>query len=179
MAVTAMGPKRKADRELKVASACSGMGTESFALKQMQVPHRLVLACEIQKTMREFLQRNHEPQTLLPDCTSPGFLRAGVGAELFVAGFPCQTFSGAGRNAGMEDPRGRVIISLIKWLRAHQPHAFILENVQGLVHRHPKVFRAIVRKLEGILDMDTNKGCYRITWAIMNSRDHGVPQAPL
>ncbi len=79
----------------------------------------------------------------------------------------------------MEDPRGRVIISLIKWLRAHQPHAFILENVQGLVRRHPKVFRAILRKLEGILDVDTNKGCYRITWAIMNSRDHGVPQAPL
>jgi site-specific DNA-cytosine methylase len=27
--------------------------------------------------------------------------------------------------------------------------------------------------------VDTNEGCYRITWAIMNSRDHGVPQAPL
>lgn len=175
--MTAMGRKRNADGTLKVASACSGMGTESFALNSMQVPHHLILASEIQQPMREFLRSNHAPRVLLPDCTSAEFLQAGAGADLFVAGFPCQTFSSAGRNSGVKDPRGRVIVSLIKWLRAHQPAAFILENVPGLVRRHPKVFRAILRKLEGILDLDTNKGCYRVTWAIVNSRDHGVPQA--
>ena len=180
MAVTAMGPKRNADiRKLKVASACSGMSTESFALKRMNVPHRLVLACELEDKMRYFIRHNHKPKTLLSDCTTPEFLRAGAGAELFVAGFPCQTFSAAGRNAGLNDPRGRVIEWLIKWLSIHQPHAFILENVQGLVRRHQKIFRAIMRGLEGILDTGTNKVCYRITWAIMNSRHHGVPQAPL
>ena len=180
MALTAMGPKRNADiRKLKVASACSGMSTESFALKRMNVPHHLVFACELEDKMRYFIRHNHKPETLLSDCTTPEFLRAGAGAELFVAGFPCQTFSAAGRNAGLNDPRGRVIEWLIKWLSIHQPHAFILEIVEGLVRRHQKIFRAIMRGLEGILDTGTNKVCYRITWAIMNSRHHGVPQAPL
>ena len=171
------GLKRSSDGALKVASACSGMGTESFALQRTQVPHRLVLASELQPTLRQFPQRNRDPETLVPDCTTPEFLQAGVGADIFVAGFPCQSFSQAGRNLGVEDARGRVVTSLIKWLRAHQPAAFILENVKGLLHFHPKVFRAILRKLGGIHDSDTNEGCYHITWDIVNSRDHGVPQA--
>eukprot|EP00971_Amphidinium_carterae_P256452 5091806-Amphidinium_carterae.1 len=81
------GPKMSV---LKVASACSGLGTESFALKALCVQHSMVMFCEQKKELRSFLKKAHEvvPSRVLKDVYNESFLSAGEGANLLVAGFP-------------------------------------------------------------------------------------------
>lgn len=165
---------------LRVASACSGMSTESFALTKIGVPHTLVVACELKPHMRKFIEHYHSPTTLLADVTSDEFATSD-GADILVAGFPCQPFSAAGLQQGIADAQGRglIIEHLISWLRTHLPACFILENVKGLVSEvHIGTFSAIFKSLCGIIDPDTGKTAYRVVWKVLNSSDFKAPQEP-
>jgi len=53
--------------------------------------------------------------------------------DLLLAGFPCQAFSVAGYRKGFEDTRGTLFHDVARILAIHQPKAFLLENVKGLV----------------------------------------------
>ena len=53
-------------------------------------------------------------------------------AELFVGGFPCQSFSYSGLRAGLEDSRGILFYEIAKIINFKQPPMFLLENVAGL-----------------------------------------------
>jgi DNA (cytosine-5)-methyltransferase 1 len=52
--------------------------------------------------------------------------------DLLVGGVPCQSWSIAGKNRGIEDPRGKLWLEVIRLLRQSKPTAFIFENVKGL-----------------------------------------------
>lgn len=53
--------------------------------------------------------------------------------DLLCAGFPCQSFSIAGRKEGFEDPRSNVFWKIIEILKFHKPNIVILENVKNLI----------------------------------------------
>lgn len=89
--------------------------------------------------------------------------------DLLIAGFPCQTFSVIGRQAGFSDDRGQIIFHLSRILREKKPKCFILENVKGLVrHDSGKTIKKIVEELE-------NSG-YATTYKVISSLYCGVPQ---
>ena len=89
--------------------------------------------------------------------------------DLLIAGFPCQTFSVIGRQAGFSDDRGQIIFHLSRILREKRPKCFILENVKGLVrHDNGKTIKQIVEELE-------NSG-YTTTYKVISSLFCGVPQ---
>lgn len=89
--------------------------------------------------------------------------------DMMIAGFPCQTFSIAGKRAGFEDDRGTVIYGLIKLLRAREVSCFLLENVKGLVnHDRGRTFAIILAELA--------KVGYEVYHSVLNSQDFGVPQ---
>ena len=89
--------------------------------------------------------------------------------DLLVGGFPCQSFSIAGKRRGFEDTRGTLFFDIARILRAKQPASFILENVKGLLsHDNGKTFRTIIATL-------TDLG-YDLQWQVLNSKDFGVPQ---
>jgi hypothetical protein len=165
---------------LRVASACSGMCTESFALTKIGVPHSLVVACEIKPHMRKFIEHYHSPTTLLADVASDEFATSD-GADILIAGFPCQPFSAAGLQQGIADQQGRglIITHLMSWLRTHLPACFVLENVKGLLSEvHIRTFINIMTAMRGIIDPDTGTTAYRIVWKVMNSSDFKTPQEP-
>ena len=54
--------------------------------------------------------------------------------DLYVAGYPCPSFSALGRKRGGLDPRGVVTLYGSQWIIKEQPKACILENVAGLLH---------------------------------------------
>ena len=89
--------------------------------------------------------------------------------DIMIAGFPCQTFSIAGKRAGFEDSRGLVIYGLIKILKEKNVKAFIMENVKGLVN-HDKG-----RTLQIISEALDDAG-YDFDYKVLNSIDYGVPQ---
>lgn len=89
--------------------------------------------------------------------------------DCLVGGFPCQTFSIAGKRAGFEDVRGTMFFELARILRAKKPRFFVFENVKGLLsHDEGRTFLTIITTL--------NELGYDCQWQLLNSKNHGVPQ---
>ena len=89
--------------------------------------------------------------------------------DLLVGGFPCQTFSIAGKRAGFEDTRGTMFFELARIAKAKVPMFMLFENVKGLVsHDKGKTLEVILETLQEL--------GYYTNYEIHNSKDHGVPQ---
>lgn len=106
--------------------------------------------------------------------------------DVLLAGFPCQTFSQAGLEAGFNDKEKGVIFSHIaEIIKRSRPKAVFLENVDNLV-RHDKgnTFRIIIQTLEKALDYKVIGVNYNLLGEpiyngrdfIRNSRYFGIPQ---
>ena len=90
--------------------------------------------------------------------------------DLLCGGFPCQSFSDAGKRGGFADPRGTLFFELSRLAEARKPRYLLFENVPGLLHRDEgRTFAAILHTLEGM--------GYGVEWQVLNSRDFGVPQS--
>ena len=90
--------------------------------------------------------------------------------DILLAGFPCQAFSIAGRRGGFNDTRGTLFFDVARILKHKRPKAFLLENVKGLTnHDKGKTFQTIMNILENELG-------YIVHYAVLNSKDYGIPQ---
>lgn len=93
---------------------------------------------------------------------------------LLAGGPPCQSFSSAGKQKGLEDDRGRLFKDFVRAARALRPSLILFENVQGLVTaRDPEgriggVLEAIQAEFEG--------SGYACRFALVNAADYGTPQ---
>lgn len=91
--------------------------------------------------------------------------------DILTAGFPCQSFSIAGKRGGFEDTRGTLFFDVARIIRKKQPEAFFLENVKGLVnHDRGKTLEVILNTLREDLDYFVPDP------EIINAKDFGVPQ---
>lgn len=89
--------------------------------------------------------------------------------DLMIAGFPCQTFSIAGKREGFCDSRGLIVYGLIKILVKKNVPFFIMENVKGLVnHNKGKTLNTIITNL--------SDAGYKVQYKVLNSENYGVPQ---
>lgn len=89
--------------------------------------------------------------------------------DLLVGGVPCQSWSIAGKNKGVHDPRGKLWLEVIRLVARFKPKAFLFENVKGLADpRHRE-------SLNFIIDSFKNSG-YHVEYKVLNSFDFGVPQ---
>lgn len=89
--------------------------------------------------------------------------------DLLAAGFPCQSFSVAGKRKGFQDPRGTLFWNILQVIDAKRPPLILLENVKGLLsHDRGETFATILRELG-------NRN-YWTEYQILNSRNYSVPQ---
>ena len=89
--------------------------------------------------------------------------------DLLVGGFPCQSFSVAGKRKGFDDTRGTLFFEIARILKYKRPRYILLENVKGLLsHDSGKTFQTILKVLSDI--------GYRVEWQVLNSKNFGVPQ---
>ena len=89
--------------------------------------------------------------------------------DLLVGGFPCPSFSIAGKRKGLEDVRGQLVFEIIRILRGKKPKMFLLENVKGLLsHDKGKTMEIICEEL--------CESGYAIDFEVLNSKNFGVPQ---
>ena len=89
--------------------------------------------------------------------------------QLIAAGFPCQSFSIAGKRRGFEDTRGTLIYEVFRFASILKPQILLLENVRGLLtHDKGKTFGIILSAMD-------NLG-YDAEWQVLNSKNFGVPQ---
>lgn len=91
--------------------------------------------------------------------------------DVLCAGFPCQAFSKAGKQAGMNDTRGTLFFEVETILKSKRPKYIFLENVRNLVsHDSGNTWRIITENL-GTLG-------YRLTKdpLILSPHQFGIPQ---
>lgn len=105
---------------------------------------------------------------------------------LVVGGPPCQAFSTAGRQRGLADFRGNVILQYLRVVSDIRPEYFILENVRGILsaklnavpdeykeYEKIKDFKGSV--LEFITSQFKELG-YSISYALLDAANYGVPE---
>lgn len=79
-------------------------------------------------------------------------------------GPPCQSFSSAGKRAGLDDPRGQMVYEPMRYVRVIRPRWVALEQVPEVLG----YWRWIARELR---EMGYSAWC-----GILNAADYGVPQ---
>ena len=89
--------------------------------------------------------------------------------DLICAGFPCQSFSVAGKRRGFSDMRGTLIFEVARIVGEKRPAFLLLENVPGLLSHDGG------RTFETILSTFADLG-YTLEWCVHNSKFFGVPQ---
>ena len=68
--------------------------------------------------------------------------------DLICGGFPCQSFSIAGKRGGFEDARGTLFFEIARIARVKRPKYLLLENVPGLLsHDGGRTFATILGTL--------------------------------
>lgn len=106
--------------------------------------------------------------------------------SLVVGGPPCQAFSSAGKQKGMADFRGNVIIQYLRVISEIKPQYFILENVRGLLSAKINSIPEGYEEYSSIIDIEGSvlyfltkefeKLGYTISHALFNAANYGVPQ---
>ena len=153
---------------IRVFDMFAGYGGAEFALKKAGIEHECIGFSEIDKYAIQCFKQNHGDIKNYGDCTKintdelPDF-------DLLCGGFPCQSFSVAGKGLGELDPRGTLFYEIVRIAEIKQPKYMLLENVKGLTFKtHKATFDKILSELDRI--------GYNVHWKVLNTRDFGIPQ---
>ena len=153
-------------RNLRFVDLFAGLGGFHQALSSLG--HECVFACEIDDELSELYEQNFgfRPAGDIRSLDIKSIPRH----DILCAGFPCQPFSKAGEQRGLQCPDwGDLIDYVIKILRYCQPQYFIIENVPNLVrHRHGTTWAAIMARFES--------SGYVVQDRLLSPHQFGIPQ---
>lgn len=182
---------------MRILELFSGYGTASFALKQLGIDYELIGYSDIDRYANQCFKQNHIHGCGI-DCTQnravatePDFCGDGIlcdtclskelgdcteidpndlgDFDLLTGGFPCQSFSVAGKGLGELDTRGTLFNEIIRIAEVKNPRYMLLENVKGLMSKkHKPTFDKIISELYRI--------GYFVKWKVLNTKEHGIPQ---
>lgn len=155
-------------RELRIIDLCAGVGGMRRGF-EMAGGYVNVFSAEIDKYACLTYEANFGENPYC-DVTDPRIITKIPNYDVLLAGFPCQTFSIAGKGEGFKDQtRGTIFFYLADIIEKTMPKAILLENVEGLV-RHDRG-----RTMATILQVLNDLG-YKVFWSVLNAKDFGVPQ---
>ena len=152
---------------MKVVSFFAGCGGLDLGFEQ--AGFQVVWANEFEPTVRNTYLKNH-PNTefvladinsissdMIPDCDG------------FIGGPPCQSWSVAGKQRGLEDDRGKLFLTYIGLIEAKKPKFFLIENVKGILDdKFKDVFDDFLIRL--------NAAGYDVKWELLDAVNYRVPQ---
>ena len=185
--VNASKPKATSGRAIRIGTDCSGMEAPIQAMRNLKVKHDHVFSCDNDEYVRATIEANFPCKDLYENVMSRDNDQV-ADVDVYVAGFPCQPFSTAGKQLGFDDMkgggRGCIFFRILKYIQNRRPHIFILENVKGLVNLDGgKYLKIILDSLHDIGKTDVNeqggtsgRSLYEVHHQVLNTKDHGVPQ---
>lgn len=89
--------------------------------------------------------------------------------SLVYGGPPCQAFSQAGKQRGIDDPRGQLIGEFLRYVEQLSPRYFVMENVAGLAGiSNGKLLQNILFEMQRL--------GYNVDYRLLNAADYGAPQ---
>lgn len=148
---------------MKIASFFSGAGGLDLGFEQ--AGFEIVYANEFDKTIWETYEKNHN---LIVDKRDIRTINPADIPEVdgFIGGPPCQSWSEAGKQKGIKDPRGQLFLDYIRLLKVKQPKFFVCENVPGI----------LFQKNKQALDLfceEFKKAGYNLSVTKYNAEDYG------
>lgn len=171
-------------KKLKAFSIFSGAGGMDIGVAQagFEIEACVELDSNCCNTLRENIRRagqsttvfegdirGFDPQSIMERLN----LKAGD-IDLLFGGPPCQAFSQIGKKLSLEDERGMLLYQVIRYAKALQPHAIMMEQVKGFLTAKDLdgvsggVFNSFIKEID-------NLG-YVPKWKVMLAAAYGVPQ---
>lgn len=154
---------------IRIGTDCSGIEAPIIAFKKLNIPFDHIFSCDYDKHVREAIKANYNPQIVYEDINNRDHQSAPK-VDFYFCGFPCQSFSIAGKKEGFNDPRGTIFFQCYNYISSKKPKVFILENVKGLLnHDKGNTFKTII-------DMCNKLNKYKIFYKVLNSNNYNIPQ---
>ncbi|MCR4661465.1 MAG: DNA (cytosine-5-)-methyltransferase [Clostridia bacterium] len=156
--------------KIRVASLFSGIGGFELGFKKSKMSYDLVFASEIDKYATMTFSYNFPTKNMRGDITKID-AKDIPDHDLLCGGFPCQSFSVAGKQKGFADEtRGTLFFDVIRIVKEKKPKFLFLENVKNLIsHDNSETIKTILKHI-------SNCG-YTFDITIINSNEAGVPQS--
>jgi DNA (cytosine-5)-methyltransferase 1 len=150
----------------KVIELFAGAG--GLALGMENAGLRSAMLVEIDKNAAKTLITNRpEWKVICDDIKQVDF--SNIEADIVTGGFPCQSFSYAGKRMGFEDTRGTLFYEYARTVKEVQPKVIVGENVRGL-EKHDEG-----RTLQTMLEVLDSLG-YQMAYRILRAQYLDVPQ---
>lgn len=160
---------------ITIGTDCSGIEAPIEALKQLGIPFQHKWSCEIDKFARQSIRANYEPEMLYEDITKRDHSQL-PDVDIYVCGFPCQSFSLMGKKGGTKDPRGNIMMHCIDVIKKKRPPVFILENVKNFKFvEKGQPYKLLLDSLTNIINDDSEQ-VYNVYADTYNTKDYGIPQ---
>ena len=154
--------------KFKFIDLFSGIGGFHQAMEQLG--GECVFASEIDKFCNDLYEKNYGMSS---DINIRDAKEADIPKhEVLCAGFPCQAFSKAGKQEGLEDKtRGTLFFEIVRILKYHHTPYIVLENVRNLIsHDRGNTWRIIQESLRELGYRTTAKPL------ILSPHYFGIPQ---
>ena len=160
--------KDKKKTGFTVIELFAGAGGTSLGFENAGLNH--ILLNELDKDCVATLKNNFKKADIVAgDVRNINFTPYKNKADIVQAGFPCQTFSYAGKRLGFEEARGTLFFEFARCIKETNPKIAIGENVRGLLnHDNGKTLQAMVNILDEI--------GYNVKYQVLRSQYLDVPQ---
>lgn len=144
----------------------AGAGGTALGMEYAGLNH--VFLNDFDKTAVATLKKNRpEWNVSLGDVKQIDF--KGMSADIVQGGFPCQSFSYAGKGLGFGDIRGTMFFEFARCIDEVRPKIAIGENVKGLLkHDDGKTLGTMIKVLESL--------GYKVRYKVLRSQYLDVPQ---
>ncbi|MDB5165921.1 MAG: Cytosine-specific methyltransferase [Candidatus Saccharibacteria bacterium] len=146
----------------------AGAGGTALGLENAGLQH--VLLNEFDKHAAATLRQNRPKWNVSDeDVHEVDFTQWRNKVDVVEGGFPCQSFSYAGKGRGFEDTRGTLFHEFARAVKEVQPKIAIGENVRGLLtHDEGRTLKTMVKILQDL--------GYKVAYKVMRSQYLDVPQ---
>ncbi len=157
---------KKSKKRYKSIELFAGAGGLAIGLENAGLKNNMLI--EIDNHCVDTLKKNRSNWNVVhKDIKDIDF--RGLDADIVTGGFPCQSFSYAGKKLGFEDTRGTLFFEFARCIKEINPKIFVGENVEGLL-RHDEG-----RTLNTMISILENLGYY-VQHRVLNAMNYGVPQ---
>lgn len=147
----------------------AGAGGMALGFEKAGIHHELLN--EIDKHSCSTLRNNRPKWNVVEDdIKNVDFRSYKNKIDIVTGGFPCQSFSAAGKKLGFEDTRGTLFFEFARCIKEVQPKIFVGENVKGLFHHDNG------RTLQVIKDTIAELGYTLIEPKVLKAMYYKVPQ---
>ena len=148
---------RRIKKRINVLDLFSGIGGFSLGIEQSGVKIGWTGFSEIDNNASELYKRRFPNAEELGSVENVSYKKLkGKRIDLLTGGFPCQTFSIAGKRRGFKDTRGTMFFEIARILRGYIKNGkpipcILLENVKGLLsHDSRRTFATIYEILTNL-----------------------------